>query len=271
MIQRLLTAAGCLTLLAATAAPLSAQLAAPNAAGVSLGAVYFTVPDVEKHKKIWVDNFGATPTMVGKTEMLKLSGVFIVLTKGTPEMVPGLVDHLGIWAKDLDPIRAKLTAAGIPTMPKAQFINLPDGVKLEFIDDPNGPDTPAAQHIHYFIGPMPTGPEARAWYMKEFGAAEAGRRNGAIPSALFTPADKWISLDFTGARGGGAAPTSNKGKVLDRFALEVRGIDAFVKKLEADGVKITRPVSTNADGLKTAMIVDVVGNDVELIEGLAGK
>jgi len=261
----------CLSLIVATAAPLSAQLAAPNAAGVSLGAVYFTVPDVEKHKKIWVDNFGAKPTMVGKTEMLKIPGTFIVLTKGTPATTAGLVDHLGIWAKDLDPLRAKLTAAGIPTMPKAQFVNLPDGVKLEFIDDPNGPEAPAAQHIHYFIGPMPTGPEARAWYMKEFGASENARRNGAVPSALFTPADKWISIDFTGARGGGAAPASNKGKILDRFALEVKGIDAFVKKLEADGVKVTKPVSTNADGLKTAMIVDVVGNDVELIEGLAGK
>ena len=44
-----------------------------------------------------------------------------------------------------------------------------------------------------------------------------------------------------------------------------------MKKLEAEGVKVTRPVSTNADGLKTAMIMDGVGNDVELVEGLAGK
>jgi len=36
-------------------------------------------------------------------------------------------------------------------------------------------------------------------------------------------------------------------------------------------VKVTKPVSTNSDGLKTAMIVDGVGNDVELVEGLAGK
>jgi len=99
-----------------------------------------------------------------------------------------------------------------------------------------------------------------------------------VPSALFTPPDKWISVDFTAAGGRGRAgaapppaPASNKGTVMDRFALEVKGIDAFVKKIEAEGVKVTRPVSTNADGLKTAMIVDSLGNDVELIEGLAGK
>ena len=59
--------------------------------------------------------------------------------------------------------------------------------------------------------------------------------------------------------------------ILDRFALEVKGIDAFVKKIQGDGVKISKPVSTNGDGLKTAMIVDSLGNEVELVEGLAGK
>ena len=86
-------------------------------------------------------------------------------------------------------------------------------------------------------------------------------------------------MDFTAAggrgRGGGAAapppPIPNKGTILDRFALEVKGIDAFVKKIQGEGVKVSMPVSTNADGLKTAMIVDSLGNEVELVEGLAGK
>src|SRR5437868_1123619 len=108
----LLAATSCLTFLIASATPASAQLMPPNASGVSLGAVYFTVPDVEKHKKIWVDNFGAKPVMVGKTEMLKIPGALIVLTKGTPQTTAGFADHLGIWAKDLKPLRAKLTARG---------------------------------------------------------------------------------------------------------------------------------------------------------------
>ena len=259
---------------------LPAQLAAPTSAGVSLGAVYYTVPDVAAHRKIWVDIFGAKPVMVGKTEMLKIPGAFIVLTKGEPAAGNPLVNHLGIWAKDLDPTRAKLTAAGIQTMPKAQFIDLPNALRLEFIDDPAGPETPAAHHIHYFVANQQDGLNARAWYMKMFGASENARRNGGVPSALLTTPDKWISIDFTAAggrgRGGAAAtpppaPSSNKGTILDRFALEVKGIDAFVKKIEADGVKISKPVSTNADGLKTAIFVDSLGNEVELIEGLAGK
>src|SRR5438105_7154477 len=113
-----------------SAASLPAQLAAPNAAGVTLGAVYYTVPDVAAHKKIWVDIFGAKPVMVGKTEMLKIPGAFIVLTQGQPAAGNPLVNHLGIWAKDLDPTRTKLTAAGIQTAPKAQFIDLPNALRL---------------------------------------------------------------------------------------------------------------------------------------------
>jgi predicted enzyme related to lactoylglutathione lyase len=261
----------------AAATVVSAQLAAPTSAGVSLGAVYYTVPDVAAHKKIWVEIFGAKPVMVGKTEMLKIPGAFIVLTKGEPAAGNPLINHLGIWAKDLEPTRAKLTAAGIPTMPKAQFIDLPNALRLEFIDDPAGPDAPAAHHIHYFVASQQDGLNARAWYVKTFGATENARRNGGVPSALLTTPDKWISVDFTAAggrgRGGAAppAPTSNKGTILDRFALEVKGIDSFVKKIESEGVKVSKPVSTNADGMKTAMIVDALGNDVELIEGLAGK
>src|SRR5262245_10626885 len=101
--------------------------------------------------------FGAKPVMVGKTEMLKIPGAFIVLSQGQPTAGNPLVNHLGIWGKDLDSTRAKLTAAGIQTAPKAQFIDLPNSVRLEFIDDPNGPDAPSAHHIHYFVGSQQDG------------------------------------------------------------------------------------------------------------------
>src|SRR5262247_2232316 len=105
------SAAGCsLLFIVAAATVVLAQLAAPTSAGVSLGAVYYTVPDVAAHKKIWVEIFGAKPVMVGKTEMLKIPGAFIVLIQGQPAAGNPLVNHLGIWGKDLDPTRAKLTA-----------------------------------------------------------------------------------------------------------------------------------------------------------------
>src|SRR5262249_62056892 len=91
-----------LLLIVIVASTLPAQLAAPTASGVSLGAVYYTVPDVAAHRKIWVDIFGAKPVMVGKTEMLKIPGAFIVLKQGEPAAGNALINHLGSAAKDVD-------------------------------------------------------------------------------------------------------------------------------------------------------------------------
>ena len=146
MKTRLLTALSCLLVFATS--PLFAQLATPNAAGVSLGTVNYTVRDPEAHRKIWVDALGAKPVKVGATELLKMPGVFVVLTKGEPATGSGFVDHVGFWGKreSLDAIRAKLTTMGIQTAAGAQFVNMPDGFRLEFVDDPMGPDGIAAHH-----------------------------------------------------------------------------------------------------------------------------
>src|SRR5262245_65117669 len=97
MKKEFVAAACSLLVIVAAVAPLPAQLAAPTSAGVSLGAVYYTVPDVAAHKKIWVDIFGAKPVLVGKTEMLKMSGAFIVLSQGQAAAGNPLINHLGIW------------------------------------------------------------------------------------------------------------------------------------------------------------------------------
>src|SRR5262249_32304669 len=123
----------------------------PDAAGVSLGAVYYTVPDVAAHRKIWVDIFGAKPVMVGKTEMLKIPGAFIVLTKGEPAKGNTLINHLGIWGKDLDTTRAKLTHWALQPAPKHDFSVLRDASRRNFIDDRAGPKVPGAHHLNYFV------------------------------------------------------------------------------------------------------------------------
>ena len=42
-------------------APFDAQLLPPNEAGVTMGHVHLNVRDVEEHKRIWVEHFGAVP------------------------------------------------------------------------------------------------------------------------------------------------------------------------------------------------------------------
>jgi hypothetical protein len=91
---------------------------------------------------------------------------------------------------------------------------------------------------------------ARPGMVKTFGAAVNARRNGAVPSALFTAPEKWDLRRLhrrrrwswrtrrstrSGRRSGSApaapaGPTSNKGTILDHFSLEVKGLDSFCEE-----------------------------------------
>ena len=64
------------------------------------------------------------------------------------------------------------------------------------------------------------------------------------------------------------APT--KGRSFDHIGFEVKNLEAFCKKLEADGVKFEMPYrDMPALGLKIAFLVDPEGTRIELTEGLA--
>src|ERR1700722_6652943 len=119
-------------------APVFAQLAAPNASGVSLGHIHMIVADPEPHKKLWVDIFGAQVTSAGTLEMLKLPGVFLMVAKGRTPPTEGsdgsTVNHFGFLVKSYADTKAKLTAAGITNFPLdrpgKQFVaQLPEGVR----------------------------------------------------------------------------------------------------------------------------------------------
>ncbi|HYK18715.1 MAG TPA: hypothetical protein VEV37_11870, partial [Bryobacteraceae bacterium] len=90
-------------LLVASIAPLLAQLAAPNDAGVSVGHVHLILADPDGNKKLWVDVLGAQVTSAGSLEMLKLPGIFIVLGKARTAPAGGsdgsTVNHFGFLMK----------------------------------------------------------------------------------------------------------------------------------------------------------------------------
>src|SRR5690606_24550315 len=102
-----------LVVLLAVAAPVRAQLPSPNAAGVSAGHVHMMVRDPEAHKKIWVDLVGAEVVTSGSLELLKLPGIFLILSKGEPaEGSEGsAMNHFSFRTRDLPAMRAKLMGA----------------------------------------------------------------------------------------------------------------------------------------------------------------
>ena len=254
-----------LTLLLCSAAPVLAQLPAPNAAGVSAGHMHLMVRDPELQKKIWVDALGAQVVSSGSLELLKLPGIFLVIGKAEPaEGSEGSsVDHFAFRAKDLPATKAKLAAAGVPIVrddPREIVAMFPDKVKVEFYAAPTLSVPVEHYHVHFFTND-PDG--LRAWYGKHFGATtttEGSATRTSVPGMDF-------SFRKTDAP---LAPT--KGRSLDHIGFEVKGLEAFCKKLEADGVTFDGPFrDVPRIGLKIAFVLDPAGTRVELTEGLAGR
>lgn len=254
-----------LTVLLISAAPLRAQLPAPNAAGVSAGHTHMMVRDPEAHKKIWVDALGAQVVKSGSLELLKLPGVFLVLGKAeTAEGSEGSsVDHFAFRAKDLPATKAKLMAAGVPIVrddPREIVAMFPDKVKVEFYAAPTLSVPLEHYHVHFFTSD-PDG--LRAWYVKHFGATTTTQGNATITGVP--------GVDFSFRRTD-APQAATKGRSLDHIGFEVKGLEAFTKKLAADGLTFDVPFrDVPAIGLKIAFVLDPAGTRIELTEGLAAR
>jgi catechol 2,3-dioxygenase-like lactoylglutathione lyase family enzyme len=251
---------------AASAASLFAQLPAPNDSGVSMGHIHMMVADPEAHKKLWVGVLGAEVTRAGSLEMWKMPGVFLMVGKARTPPADGTegstVNHFGVVVPSYPAIKAKMTELGLEfVMDNATnrqiIVRFPDKVAVEFSEDTTLKVPMAMHHIHIST---PNEEKLRDWYVKTFGAKPGMRRNF---QAAFIPGGE---VDFRKA----AKPDApTKGRSLDHIGFEVKNLEAFCKKLEADGVKLEMPFRDVPQiGLKIAFLVDPEGTRIELTEGL---
>lgn len=247
------------------AEPVRAQLPAPNAAGISAGHMHLMVRDPAAHKKIWVDLFGAQVVTSGRLELLKLPGIFLVLGRGEPTegSIGSTLDHFAFRVKDLAATSAKLKAAGIPLTrdDSVEIVaDFPDKVKVEFYAAPTLAVPIEHFHVHFYTADVDA---LRAWYAKHFGAAAPTPTNA---NAMGVPG---MSFSF---RRTDAAQAATKGRSLDHIGFEVKDLEAFCRKLEAEGVTFESPFrDVPGIGLKIAFLVDPAGTRIELTEGLAGR
>jgi catechol 2,3-dioxygenase-like lactoylglutathione lyase family enzyme len=256
-------------LFAVSAASLCAQLAAPNESGVSIGHIHLYSADPDVQKKLWVDVLGAQVTHAGTLELLKLPGVFIIASKARAAVEGSdgtSVPHIGFLVKSYAEMKAKLTAGGFQFFsdnPTTKQVNafIPDKVIVEFTEDATLAIPLKFHHIHIA---SPDGERGRAWYAKTFGA-KPGTRGQFL--ATFLPGGE---VDY---RKADAAQAPTKGRALDHIGFEVKGLEAFVKKLQADGYTFEVPYREmpQLDNLKLAFLVDLDGVRIELTEGLAGR
>jgi catechol 2,3-dioxygenase-like lactoylglutathione lyase family enzyme len=258
MTSRLLIA---LTVLAAT--PAFSQLAEPNAAGVAAGHIHLNVSDISAQEHFWTE-VGGKVVMRQKLVTVEFPGIYILLRKApsTGGSVGSVINHFGFYVKDFDAAAAKWKADGLKWEPGQNhgqgFLTGPDEVRVEIYENKSISTPVAMHHIHLFV-PDPSA--AQKWYVEHFGAT-AGKR-GRFDTANVPGTEITLAKADTPV-----APS--KGRSVDHIGFEVTNIDAFVKKLEGEGIKIEGPIRTspNLSTLRVAFLTDPWGTRIELSEGL---
>jgi catechol 2,3-dioxygenase-like lactoylglutathione lyase family enzyme len=254
------------------AAPVLAQLAAPNAEGVTMGHIHLAVRNVDAQKAFWVGIMGGTIVKNGPLEMIEFPGVFILLRKAEePEPPAGsVVNHFGFVVKDMPAALAKWKANNLtiqPTEnPNEAYVVAPDGIRVEVYGVPGLPVPIQMNHIHYNVADIPG---MQAWCAKTFGAIPGQRPCVGCVSrpAMIAKGDlPGVNLSFSG---GAAGLSPTKGRSLDHIGFEVTNLEAFVKKLESKGIKLDVPLHQVPNStMKVAFLTDPWGTYIELTEGL---
>jgi catechol 2,3-dioxygenase-like lactoylglutathione lyase family enzyme len=263
MKRLLLTAA----LLIAVAAPARAQLSPMNAAGVTYGHVHLNVPDIEVHKKLFVDIFGGTFVQKGPLAAVKFPNMLVALTQRAPTgpSQGTVMDHFGFKVKSMPDMIAALKAAGYTIQseftgaegfPNAYVLG-PDGLRLEMQEDKTLSAKAIPNHIHFFT---PDFEKLLDWYVDTFSLTKRNR------GTIRTTADAGtVNLSFQTSRD---PVVGTKGRVIDHIGFELKDLAAFVKQLEAKGVKFDVAYRDVPQiGLKIAYITDPSGVYIELTEG----
>lgn len=255
-------------LVAALAVSAFAQTAPPNSSGISIGHVHLIVGDPDAQRKLFVDTLGGEVKHAGPLEMWKFPGAFIVIQKARTAPPDGsdgsTVNHFGFLVKSYPEIKAKLAAAGVPFSkdnPQNKQVTaiFPEKILVEFSEDATIGVPIKFHHIHVAT----TDQEAlRDWYVKTFGG-DSGKR-GTFPAAKFPGGE----VDFLKAE---TAPAPTKGRTLDHIGFEVKGLEEFCKKLEAQGMTFDMKYREMPmlNGLKIAFVIDPAGTRIELTEGLS--
>ena len=207
---------------------------------------------------------GGTPINKGKMGVYKFPDVIVLVTKGEPKSGSAgtVVNHLGFKVKDVNAAVARVKSAGFKVTSEnpethQAFVLTPDDVRVELSEDKTMTAPVAHHHIHFFIEALP---ETKAWYVKTFGAKPGMR-------GKFEAADlPGVNLSFSKSE---TPVIGTKGSAIDHIGFEISGLEAFMKKLDADGVKINMAYrNVPSLGIAIAFITDPWGTYIELTEGL---
>ena len=262
----------------------SAQLSAPNAAGVAMGHVHYGVRDVAANKEFWLALGGEPVSLLGTIEGVEFPDVVVLFRQAEPSggSEGSVVNHVAFRVKSL----AALEAAGFEVhynveYPGVASVFSPEGERIELFDDElatnlgftidGGVSNAAAErhnrkigvpiiahHIHLYV-PEDQVNAAKEWYATTFSGVRGKRWRY---DAVDLPG---INLNFSSTA---AALAPTRGRMLDHIGFEIQNLEAFCKQLEADGIKFDRPYAKLPSGFGLAFLTDPWGTYIELTEGL---
>jgi catechol 2,3-dioxygenase-like lactoylglutathione lyase family enzyme len=275
-----------LTVLIGGASALSAQTITAEGP-VVYGHHHFNTTDMAAQKRFYVEALGGTPATIGTNnlEVIEFPNVFLFfrpMQAPSGGTIGSTVNHIGFSVPDLKPVVARIKANGFrmitsesvaatvkvtddiaaasPTTNIA-FALAPEDAKVELVEVKTQAAPIQLHHVHFF-GEQQS--EMRAWYAKVFGAAEQPQGQGQVFMTAQLPG---VTLSFSPS----PTPTvGTQGRALDHIGFEVENLEAFTKRLEADGIPLTVSYRTvPALDIAIAFIKDPWGTNIELTEGLA--
>src|SRR5689334_11647781 len=286
--KRIFTGIGILMLLLVPTVS-GAQIRVAGEGPVVYGHHHLNTTNMDAQKKFFVATLGGTLVQIGsgdrQQEIIKFPNVLIFfrpMQAPTGGSIGTTVNHIGFSVPDLKVLVPKIKANGFkmitsdsvaanvkvaddiaaqsPTTNLA-FALGPEDVKVEFVEVKSQKAPIQLHHIHFF-GQMNT--EMQAWYAKTFGATMLK----ANPNSTFVQDQlPGLFLNFTPT----PEPTvGTTGRSIDHIGFEIKNLEAFSKKLEAQGIKLDRPYTKVPQlGIAIAFIKDPWGTNIEMTEGLA--
>jgi len=286
--RRLLSGIG-LTILLFVPELADAQILVAGEGPVVYGHHHLNTTNMDAQKRFYVDTLGGTLAKIGsgdrQQEIIKFPNVLIFfhpMQAPTGGSIGSTVNHFGFSVPDLSVLVPKLKANGFKMITTEQvpatakvvddistansgtrvaFVLAPDDIKVELVEDKSLTVPARLNHVHFF-GQM--NKDMQAWYAKTFGATMMPPN----PASTFVQ-DRLpgVALNFTPS----PTPTvGTTGRAIDHIGFEIKNLEAFTKKLEAQGIKLDRPYTKVPQlGIAIAFMKDPWGTNIEMTEGLA--
>ena len=189
---------------------------------------------------------------------------------GAPAAAPGpsegsTVEHLAFKVKSLKDTLAKLDAAGTKTLAGATatqaFVLAPNQVKVQLVEDTTLATPIASSEM---LMKVPNAAEASAWYEKWFGARVVKQGQSTVAEI------PGMNIRFAETKD---AVAGTQGRAINHIGLEVKNLEALMKKMTDAGVMVNRAYAaapaTIAPLKSLGFITDPWGTYIELNEGFS--